>query len=97
MISSTKFLKEEMKSNSSNTSLLSGGPVVVYEDNVVDNKFGRFILVGTVHGAFTDCGNEIPGIFVEVDDMSVLEFLYKETFGSGLFFENVFFTFTGHE
>ena len=57
---------------------------MVYEDKAFDDKFGRFILIGTVHGAFSDCANDIPGIFVEVDDRSVLDFLHKETFGSGL-------------
>ncbi len=44
----------------------------------------RFMLMGTVHGAFSDCSNDIPGIFVEADDLTVLEFLHKEVLGSGL-------------
>ena len=61
-----------------------GGPVIAYEDKAFDNKFGRFILIGTVHGAFSDCSNDLPGIFVQTDHLSVLNFLYKETFGSGM-------------
>ena len=61
-----------------------GGPVIAYEDKAFDDKFGRFILVGIIHGAFSDCSNDLPGIFVQMDDLSVLDFLYKETFGSGL-------------
>ena len=55
---------------------------MAYEDNAFENKFGRFILIGTIHGAFTDCSNDLPGIYIEVDDLSVLEFLHKEAYGS---------------
>ena len=55
---------------------------MAYEDNAFENKFGRFILIGTIHGAFTDCSNDIPGIYVQVDDLSVLGFIQKEVFGS---------------
>ena len=64
-------------------SIISGGPVVVEESHAFGN-FPRFVLLGTVHGAFSDCANDIPGIFVETDDITVLEFLYKEAYGSGL-------------
>ena len=40
------------------------------------------MLIGTVHGAFADCSNDLPGIFVESDDVSVLEFLHQEVYGS---------------
>ena len=59
-----------------------GGPVIVEEDSAFGGSV-RFVLLGTVHGAFSDCSNDIPGIFVESDDLTVLEFLYKEAFGSG--------------
>ena len=58
-----------------------GGPVVAFED-----KEKRSVLIGTIHGAFYNCDNELPGIFVETDDISVLEFLYREAYGSGLSF-----------
>ena len=41
--------------------------------------------MGTVHGAFANCKKYLPGMFVEVDDYNVLEFLQKEVFGSGLY------------
>ena len=63
--------------------LISGGPVVAYEDNAFEDKFGRFVLMGTIHGAFFECSNDLPGIYVEVDDSSILEFLYKEAYSSG--------------
>ena len=65
---------------------LIGGPVIAYVDNALEDKLGsrgRFVLIGTVHGAFSDCLNDIPGIFVQSDDLSILEFLHKTTFGSG--------------
>ena len=37
-----------------------------------------------MHGAFSDCANDIPGIFIETDDITILEFLYLEAYGSGL-------------
>ena len=58
---------------------------MAYEDNSFEDKSGRFVLMGTIHGAFSDCSNDIPGIYVEVDDSSVLDFLHKEVYGSGLF------------
>ena len=69
----------------SNKVMFSGGPVVAYEDNAYQNKSGRFVLMGTIHGAFSKCGNDIPGIFVEVDDMTILDFLYKEAYGSCMY------------
>ena len=59
----------------------SGGPVIAFEPNALGRGVGRFLLIGTVHGAFDDCSNENPGIFVENDDLNVLEFLQKEAFG----------------
>ena len=44
-----------------NIFMFSGGPVVIYEDNVFEEKYGRFLLIGTVHGAFFDCSNDLPG------------------------------------
>ena len=60
-----------------------GGPVVVEESNAFGES-PRFMLLGTIHGSFTACSNSFPGIFVETDDVTVLEFLYKEVYGSGL-------------
>ena len=60
-----------------------GGPVIVEESNSFEGN-PRFVLLGTVHGAFSDCSNDIPGIFVQSDDLTVLEFLYRESYGSGL-------------
>ena len=57
-----------------------GGPVIA-----VDSEEERHVLIGTIHGAFSNCKKYLPGIFVEVDDYSVLEFLELEVFGSGLF------------
>ena len=55
-----------------------GGPLVAYND-----KANRFVLMGSVHGAFSDCRNDFPGIYVEADDITVLEFLVKESYGTG--------------
>ena len=57
-----------------------GGPVIG-----IDSEEERQVLVGTVHGAFANCKKYLPGMFVEVDDYNVLEFLQKEVFGSGLY------------
>ena len=51
----------------------------------VDSDEERHVLIGTLHGAFSNCKKYLPGIFVKVDDYSVLEFLQAEVFGSGLF------------
>ena len=67
-----------------------GGPVVVEEIDALDGSV-RFVLMGTVHGAFADCSNDMPGIFVETDEVSVLQFLHQEVYGSGLS-KNVFFS-----
>ena len=56
--------------------IFTGGPVVAFDTEALG--VGRFILIGTVHGAFEECSNDIPGIFVETDDLTVLEFLQKE-------------------
>ena len=61
----------------------AGGPVIVEESNSFEGQ-PRFVLMGTVHGSFLDCSNDIPGIFVATDNIGVLEFLYKESFGSGV-------------
>ena len=50
----------------------------------VDSEEERHVLIGTIHGAFSNCKKYLPGIFVEVDDYSVLKFLQAEVFGSGL-------------
>ena len=55
------------------------GPVIA-----VDSEQERHVLIGTIHGAFSNCKKYLPGIFVEVDDYSVLKFLQAEVFGSGL-------------
>ena len=62
-----------------------GGPVVIEEDSAF-NGLVRFVLIGTVHGAFSgsECSSDLPGIFVETDNLSVLKFLYKEAYGKGL-------------
>ena len=61
-----------------------GGPVIgIDREGEV-----RHVLVGTVHGAFSNCKKYLPGIFVEVDDYSVLKFLQAEVFGSGLYKKN---------
>ena len=57
-----------------------GGPVIG-----IDSEEERQVLVGTVHGAFANCKKYLPGMFVEVDDYNVLEFLQREVFGSGLY------------
>ena len=56
-----------------------GGPVIGK-----DSEEERQVLVGTVHGAFANCKKYLPGMFVEVDDYNILQFLEKEIFGSGL-------------
>ena len=57
-----------------------GGPVTLYEKN--DE---RHVLIGTVHGAFASCDNNMPGIFVRIDDNSNLQFLHKEALNSGMY------------
>ena len=64
--------------------IFAGGPVVVEEDSAF-NGYVRFLLIGTVHGAFSgiECSSDLPGIFVETDSLSVLKFLYQNAYGSG--------------
>ena len=51
-----------------------------------DNSENRSVLMGTVHGGFSEqCDNVLPGIFVKVDDFNVLKFLYEEVYGSGMY------------
>ena len=57
-----------------------GGPVIG-----IDREEEKRVLVGTVHGAFSNCKKYLPGMFVEVDDYNVLQFLEEEVFGSGLY------------
>ena len=57
-------------------SFFKGGPIVTWFP-----KENRYFLIGIVHGAFFDCSNILPGIFVQVDEISVLNFLRKEIFG----------------
>ena len=64
-------------------SIISGGPVVVEESHAFED-FPRFVLLGTVHGSFDECSNDLAGIFVATDELSTLQFLYKEAYGSGL-------------
>ena len=63
--------------------LFLGGPIIAEEIGALNGEV-RFVLIGTVHGAFAACSNKLPGIFVETDDLSVLEFLHQEVYGSGL-------------
>ena len=52
-----------------------GGPVIAWfpeED--------RFFLIGVIQGAFYDCTNTLPGIFVRVEVPSILNFLQTEIF-----------------
>ena len=53
--------------------------------SIIDSEEKKYVLVGTVHGAFADCEHYLPGMFVETDDFNVLEFLQKEVHGSGLY------------
>ena len=55
----------------------SGGPVITW---FPDKQ--RFFLIGIIHGAFLDCTSALPGIFVQTDEPSVLDFLLNEVFGS---------------
>ena len=45
----------------------------------------RHVLIGSVHGAFANCDNNMPGIYVSTDDSSNLQFLYQEALNSGTF------------
>ena len=58
---------------------ISGGPLVTYLENE-----RRSVLIGSVHGAFVACRNDLPGLYVEADDLSTLEFIQREVFGLGL-------------
>ena len=60
-----------------------GGPVVVEETNAL-GELPRFLLLGVVHGSFLKCTHNFPGMFIETDHVSVLEFLHREVYGSGL-------------
>ena len=66
---------------------ISGGPLVAYLE-----EERRSVLVGSVHGAFEDCSNDLPGLYVETDDLSILEFIQKEVFGQGnqLFYQQLY-------
>ena len=65
---------------------ISGGPVIAFEPDALGDGQGRSVLIGTVHGAFQDCSNDIPGIFVQTDDLTILEFLQKEVYNKGVYF-----------
>ena len=39
--------------------------------------------MGTVHGAFRDCSNKYPGLYVGADDISILEFLHTVAYDKG--------------
>ena len=69
-----------------------GGPVIA-----VDSEEERHVLIGTIHGAFSNCKKYLPGIFVEVDDYSVLKFLQAEVFGSGLYNKKLKISQCDHE
>ena len=68
----------------------TGGPVVVEETNAF-GEFPRFLLLGVIHGSFLKCSNNFPGMFVETDHLTVLEFLHREVYGSGLKYLNIKF------
>ena len=67
------FQKEDI---SNIFSFFKGGPLVTWIP-----KKDRFYLIGIVSGGFFECSNILPGIFVQVDEISVLNFLRKEIFG----------------
>ena len=73
MICGCCFQKEDI---SNIFSFFKGGPLVTWIP-----KKDRFYLIGTVSGGFFECSNILPGIFVQVDEISVLNFLRKEIFG----------------
>ena len=73
MICGCYFQKEDI---SNIFSFFKGGPLVTWIP-----KKDRFYLIGTVSGGFFECSNILPGIFVQVDEISVLNFLRKEIFG----------------
>ena len=50
--------------------LFTGGPVIAEEIGAF-NGLVRFVLIGTVHGAFADCSNNLPGIYVHTDELKV--------------------------
>ena len=65
-----------------NVFIFLGGPLIILNKDELNGE--RFVLLGTIHGAFTECTTDLPSIFVEVDDLKILDFLYKKVFGSGL-------------
>ena len=60
-----------------------GGPLVTY-----DADARRFVLLGNSQASFADCTNIVPNIFVATDDISTLQFLRREVYGKGWFFEH---------
>jgi len=58
----------------------SGGGPVIYKDLSLESP--RSVLGAIVHGAFDACSSRLPQIFVDANDPSVYEFLYKEVFGN---------------
>jgi secreted trypsin-like serine protease len=49
----------------------SGGPLLYKDDDS-----GKYIQIGTVRGAFGQCGDrDYPGIFVRVDHPSIWQFI----------------------
>ena len=56
--------------------------MVTYEQ-IDGGKDGKFMLIGTSQGSFADCTANNQNLFVEVDDLSILEFLRREGYGKG--------------
>ena len=60
---------------------------MIYQDFNGYQSKTRFILGAISHGSWNDCSNQLPGIFVNMADPSVLEFVYKEVFGENSTFK----------
>ena len=58
---------------------ISGGPLVTYLE---EEK--RSVLIGSIHGAFEACSNDLPGLYVQSDDLAILGFIQQEVFGQGI-------------
>ena len=62
----------------------SGGPFIVeVEEYKKGTNEGRFLLIGSLHGAFDDdCSNglDLPTIFTRIDQHTILKFIRKVVF-----------------
>ena len=53
----------------------SGAPLFRYEPLNGNLSDPRYIQIGTLHGSINNCGSEYPGIYIRLEDPSILAFV----------------------